>query len=180
LARRIASSPAYRTEHWWHWRKWWSEKSINRVYRTNIEKAGRNIEWKLAECYVAERLDRLFRPLRTQHAFNAGNIEHVCDAHEGVVHVTKKATKRLDNSFCAKYLSLHFRRVVPIYDGFAYRTAWNLVGRELRTLDFDSHLNADYRYHCAAVLRLCSVLAENGVRKPNIKILDQVLYRASR
>jgi hypothetical protein len=153
---------------------------INRVYKANLEMIGRDAEWNLAELMVKKGADKFIGGIAALGGFRRAILNEVLAAHEQFVCLVQELTPRVENSFCAKYLSFHYPKTIPIFDQFAYTEARKLVGHDLPKGLYSGNKNADYGYHCEAVLRLMAHLVEAGVPEPDIKRIDEVLYSNGR
>jgi len=153
---------------------------VNRIYRANLDRylvrAGKDSEWRLAERFVHEKIDNKLLPLKDIRRFNRNSIDTIVQTHEKLIKVTYSITKKTQNSFCSKYLSFHFPKIVPIFDSYSYTASWNLVGRQVKATRFDENRNYDYGYHCEAILLLVEVLLRSGIKNPDLKLVDCVLY----
>lgn len=150
---------------------------INRTYGANLDRyLGREAEWRLAERFVHKKLDSRLLPLKEIRRFNRNSIDTIVQTHEELVKVTYSITKRVQNSFCSKYLSFHFPKIIPIFDSYSYTASWNLVGKQVKAARFDENWNYDYGYHCEAVLLLVEALFRSGIKNPDLKLVDCVLY----
>lgn len=153
---------------------------VNRTYRTNLHLGASGAEWKLAGVYVDKRVDNILAPLARIKEFSRDSLPPVVEAHERLVRLSYAVTKRVQNSFCAKYLSFHFPHAVPIFDNKAYNTSWRLVGRQLPNNPYPENWNSDYIYHCQAILLLMDYLRQQGYKDPNLKLIDNVLYKSNK
>lgn len=151
---------------------------VNRAYRANLQMGVKDAEWKLAELLVNDNADKVISPLSCVSAFSRDTLETILAVHDDLVRLTYRVTNRVENSFCAKYLSFHFPEVVPLFDGYAYACSWRLMKERLPRGLYRDRWNVDYGYHCEAVLALVEVLHERGIRKPVLKLVDSVLYGA--
>lgn len=151
---------------------------VNRLYSTNLQWAGANIERRLAEHLVKARVDDGLVPLRQIEKLDRSSIAPVVGVHEWLVEAVKKVTRRVENSFCAKYLSFHFPKCVPIFDGYAYENSWRVVKSQLPRGLYPDNWNRDFAYHAEAVLRLTDVLVGAGITDYSLKRIDYVLYSA--
>jgi hypothetical protein len=149
---------------------------INQVYRANLQMSKSGAEWKLAEYLVKKNFDNIIAPLKSIKNFDEKTIDTIIRIHGMFVRLTRRALKKYANSFCSKYLSFHFPKIIPIFDKRAYTTAWKLVGSELEDISFERLINADYAYYCASILKLMEYLKNKGIKKPNLKIIDVLLY----
>jgi hypothetical protein len=153
---------------------------VNRTYGANLDRylgrAGKDSEWRLAERFVHEKIDNKLLPLKDIRRFNRNSIDTIVQTHEKLLKVTYSITKKTQNSFCSKYLSFHFPKIVPIFDSYSYTASWNLVGRQVKATRFDENRNYDYGYHCEAILLLVEVLLRSGIKNPDLKLVDCVLY----
>ena len=149
---------------------------INQVYRANLQMSKSGAEWKLAEYLVKNNFDKIIAPLKSIKKFDEKTIDTIIRIHGIFVRLTNRALKKHANSFCSKYLSFHFPKIIPIFDNRAYTAAWKLVGSELEDISFERLINADYAYYCASVHKLIEYLKNNGIKKPNLKIIDVLLY----
>lgn len=153
---------------------------VNRTYRANLDRylgrARKDSEWGLAERFVHEKIDNKLLPLKDIRRFNRNSIDTIVQTHEKLIKVTYSITKKTQNSFCSKYLSFHFPKIVPIFDSYSYTASWNLVGRQVKATRFDENRNYDYGYHCEAILLLVEVLLRSGIKNPDLKLVDCVLY----
>ncbi len=157
---------------------------VNRTYRANLGRylgrAGKDSEWRLAERFVKEQIDNELLPLKHIRRFNRNSIDKIVQSHDKLIKVTYSITKQTNNSFCSKYLHFHFSKIVPIFDSYSYTCSWNLAGREVKATRkatrFDDGWNYEYGYHCEAVLFLVESLLRSGIRNPNLKLVDCVLY----
>ena len=153
---------------------------VNRVYGANLYRylgrAGKEAEWRLAERFVQEKLDNKLLPLKDIRRFNRNSIDTIVQTHEKLVKVTYSITKKVQNSFCSKYLSFHFPKIIPIFDSYSYAASWNLVRKQVKATRFDESWNYDYGYHCEAVLLLVEALLRSGIKNPDLKLVDCVLY----
>lgn len=153
---------------------------VNRTYGANfgryLGRAGKYPEWRLAEKFVRGKIDDLLLPLKSIGHFNRNSIDTIVRTHEKLVTVTYSITKRTENSFCSKYLSFHFPKIIPIFDFYSSDASWNLAGKEVKAARFDENWNCDYGYHCEAVLLLIKALLESGIKDPDLKLIDCVLY----
>jgi hypothetical protein len=153
---------------------------VNRVYRANLHLGTTNAEWKLAELLVRMKFDNTIAQLRKLKSFSNKTKASVIAAHEDFVKIAYKVTKRVENSFCAKYLSSHFPAVLPIFDSKSYATSWKLKGGSLGKDLYDNNRNCDYGYHCEAILLLITDLRREGISNPNLKLIDSILYESGR
>ncbi len=151
---------------------------VNRAYRANLQMGVKDAEWQLAERLVRDNVDGLISPLNSVTTFTRDTLGTVLDVHEGLVRLTYKVANRVENSFCAKYLSFHFPGVVPLFDRYAYACSWRLMTEGLPRGLYANRWNVDYGYHCEAVLALVEVLHKQGIREPVLKLVDSVLYGA--
>lgn len=149
---------------------------INRVYRANLQMSKSGAERKLAEYLVKNNFDKIIAPLKNIKKFDIKTINTILKIHSIFVKLTDKKLKKHALSFCSKYLYFHFPEIVPIYDRRAYETAWKLVGNELGDISSERLINADYAYYCASILKLIEHLKNNGIKNPNLKIIDVLLY----
>lgn len=153
---------------------------VNRIYRANLSRylgrTGKDAEWRLAERLVQEKLDKNFLPLKDIRRFNKNSIDTIVQTHEKLVKITYSITKKVQNSFCSKYLNFHFPKIIPIFDSYSYAASWNLVGKQVKAIRCDENLNYDYGYHCETVLLLVEALLRSGIRNPDLKLVDCVLY----
>lgn len=151
---------------------------VNRVYRANMERRKKEGEWKLAELLVENKFDDVITPLTRIPKFDSKALPEIVKVHSCFVTLAKKTIRIKATSFCSKYLHFHFPKIVPIYDSKSYETAWELVGKEV----FINHSNAgDYEYFCLAILKLIEKLRRfEGVKNPNLKIIDHILYEKLR
>ena len=136
----------------------------------------RNAEWKLAELMVNKEVDKFIRDIGRLDRFCRSALNEVLALHEQLVCLAQEVTGRVENSFCAKYLSFHYPKIIPIFDNYAYGKSWELAGRDLPKGLYIANKNVDYCYHCEAVIRLMGLLLETGVAEPDIKVIDYVLY----
>jgi hypothetical protein len=153
---------------------------VNRVYRANLHLGTTDAEWKLATLLVKINFDNTIAQLRNLKSYSNKSKALVIATHEDFVKITYKVTKRVENSFCAKYLSSHFPAVVPIFDGKSYATSWKLKGRYLGKDLYHNNWNSDYGYHCEAILLLISDLRQERISNPSLKLIDKILYESGR
>jgi hypothetical protein len=146
---------------------------INRVYRANVQMGTRNAEWKVAVAFVEARLNPTMDTLRKHTDLAESSLPALLDAHQQLVEITLRATGRVTESFCSKYLSFHFPQLAPLFDTLAEKTAKRLP---LTFPPSTRALNARYRDHCARILKLVATLRTAGIAEPNLKKLDYVLY----
>lgn len=151
---------------------------INRAYRANLQMGARDAEWNLARAMVEAKFDEFVRPIADSRCFDRGSLMTIMAAHEKFVRLAYGVTKRVENSFCAKYLSFHFPKVTPLFDSNAYGASWKLAKAVLAVGLYQGNWNIHYGYHCEAVLHLLSVLDEHGITEPDLKFVDYVLYSA--
>jgi hypothetical protein len=153
---------------------------INRTYRANLDRyldrPIKDVEWRLAEKFVDGNIDKELLPLKNIRRFNRNSIDTIVQVHEKLVQLAYTITKRTQNSFCSKYLSFHFLKTVPIFDSHSYDASWRLVGNQVKAARFDENRNFDYGYHCEAILLLVEVLLRRGIKNPDLKLVDCVLY----
>ena len=154
---------------------------INRVYRTNLHFGKKGSEWKLAEV-LADRETKFDDNIHFLSAlpFSEKNFDQIIKIHEYFVDVVKRnVTGRIENSFCSKYLNLHFPDSVPIFDQYSYSVSWKIIGRKLynhgELKPYDKNQNIDYACHCFAVLKLISNLESKNI-PVDLKVIDQTLY----
>jgi hypothetical protein len=151
---------------------------INRCYRANLHMGAKNAEWNLAGAMVKGRFDDVMERLQVVAGFSRDELPRILNAHEEFVRLAHDVTKRTENSFCAKYLSFHFPKSVPIFDSFAYNVSWQLEKDHIPTGLYADNWNVDYGYHCEALLRLIDALHNEGVANPDLKRVDYILYSA--
>lgn len=157
---------------------------VNRTYRANLGRylgsAEKYPEWQLAKIFIQKDIDGLLSPLKHIRCFNRSSIDKIVQAHEKLVEVTYLVTNKAENSFCSKYLRFHFPKIIPIYDRFSYVASWSLVGKEVKAARgatrFDDNKNCEYGYHCEAVLLLLEALLKKGIKDPDLRLVDCVLY----
>jgi len=153
---------------------------VNRTYRANLDRyldrASKDAEWRLAEKFVHENIDNDLLPLKNIRRFNRNSLDTIVQTHEKLIQIVYTITKRAQNSFCSKYLSFHFPKTVPIFDSHSYDVSWHLIGNQVKATRFDENRNYDYGYHCEAILLLVEVLLRRGIKNPDLKLVDCVLY----
>jgi len=141
-----------------------------------LGRAGKDAEWRLAKTFVRANIDNELLLLKHIRRFNRNSIDTIVQTHETLIQIVYTITRRTQNSFCSKYLSFHFPKIVPIFDSYSYTTSWNLTGRQVKATRFDENRNYDYGYHCEAVLLLVEALLRSGINNPDLKLVDCVLY----
>ena len=136
----------------------------------------KDAEWKLAQLMVDNDFDKSISEALTLGSFSSSTLPSVIALHEGFVHLGRRVTKRIENSFCSKYLSFHFPKLFPLFDRNAYNASWELTGHRLSRGLYVGNRNVDYAYHCEAILKLLTELHQHGVAEPDLKTIDYVLY----
>lgn len=151
---------------------------VNRVYRANLNLSGANAEWRVAEKLVKAKkaADSAVFAVREAGRFSRENENVIATAHEQLLDLVSRVTKRDEQSFCSKYLSFHAPTAVPILDQFAYANAWRLVGARFPRGLHLSARNRDFRCHASCVLELIDELRSRGIEPVDVKWLDFVLY----
>lgn len=150
---------------------------INRTYRANLQMGAKNAEWDVAERLVRVGFDGTIADVLPPLRLNRETAPLVVDVHRRLVEVCREITGRVQNSFASKYLAFHAPLAVPIFDGWAYKASWDLVGQHATGwLAAKAKPNADYGWHVEAVLLLAEHLRDAGVVDPDLKKIDIVLY----
>ena len=147
---------------------------INRGYRANLQMGKAEAEWELAQALVKSDFDTHLKQLRGLKTFDAASAPATMAAHAALVALCQQATSRGAISFASKYLAFHVRKVVPVFDSYAYDASWKLVGVGIERPLIDGPTEP-YGWHCAAVLRLADDLRAHGI-EPDVKLIDVVLY----
>jgi hypothetical protein len=152
---------------------------INRVYRTNLHRRVTG-KVKFPEFAVAEQFAKAADPamnrLRSLRSLTAETLPHIVCCHIKLMELVKAITKTWEVSFCSKYLSFHFPQVAPIYDSYASASATELVPAIPVPEGCNEFHEWEYGRHCLRVLQLLATLKSSGVARPNLRILDFVLY----
>jgi len=148
---------------------------INRVYRTNLQMGSRDAEQRLADKLVAAKADRFISALTRIQTFDRRALPSILAVHETFVRLAYRITGRVENSFCSKYLSFHYPASVLIFDNYAYAALKAIRDSVPRGL-YPRNWNRRYAYHCEAVLILLDELRDRGINRPNLKLVDHVLY----
>ena len=90
---------------------------VNRTYGANLHRylgrASKDTEWRLAKTFVHEIIDNELLPLKHIRRFNRNSIDTIVQTHDKLIQIVYTITKRTQNSFCSKYLSFHFPKIVP-------------------------------------------------------------------
>ncbi len=126
---------------------------------------------------VEQGVDNLIRPLTQITAFDADSLSRVVDVHARLVEIIRLVTRRKEQSFCSKYLSVPFPNVVPRFDSKAKDQSHELVGNLINEDRFAGAMNEEYAQHCQRVLALLGELRNGGVADPELPLLDHLLWK---
>ncbi|HZU35486.1 MAG TPA: hypothetical protein VFA18_06250 [Gemmataceae bacterium] len=133
-------------------------------------------EWAVAKRLASDRVDSLVRGLAALGELNERTVSAVVAAHARLVSLIHSVAKREYLSFSSKYLSFHWPRLVPIFDSGSALWSKRIVAE----LQQEGPVVGDTEYamHCGRIITLRNYLRDkkNGVRNPDIKLIDYVLY----
>lgn len=144
---------------------------VNRAYRANLHMGPNEPEKLVAEALYKKKVDGVFAPLRVLDAFNTKTLPAVVKAHASLVELAHDAVNKNVVSFCSKYLSFHFPHLVPVFDSKAVDSARKLTRDEMKAGG-----EWEFERHCERVAHLVSVLVADGTEKPDLKLIDFLLY----
>jgi hypothetical protein len=150
-------------------------RMINRAYLAGLGFA-REAEWKLAQRLANGQGDSILAAVPKRMRFSPEALPTVLDAHEQLVDLAFRVTRKIQNSFAAKYLHFHRPDTIPIFDRLAYNGGWRIARPSAQALSFcQAGRNYDYRYFCGSLIEIMEGLNRSGGSPPSLKWLDVLL-----
>ncbi len=148
---------------------------VNRMYRANLKFAGGDPEGTIADGLVKEKVDDKLQKVANAK-FNADSLGLIVSTHKVVTDCCEKLLHRKPTSFVSKYLHFHFPEAFPIFDKYAYNSAWNIVTSEglvekIKGKTEELKNDGDYAWFCASLVNI-----QTKVTEFNLKTVDRVLY----
>jgi hypothetical protein len=152
---------------------------VSRMYKAKLIMAGADAEWKVAMAFVKKGADSIVNRLHRLAEFNRRTVPQIVRCHGKLVDLVMQATGKRANVFCSKYLSFHFPEIVPILDHKSSQEAEKLVATARLQRLRNRTVDEEYAMHCARILYLCEWLQKHGIKRPELKAIDYILYTAN-